>query len=358
MSALTQKDVVEKLNISRVTLSRVLNNSPLVKSSTRERVLEELKALNYEPNILAQGLKNKSTKTIGLVGPASIRISNIGKLNAIYEATQKQGYSIAMGYSNGTAEEDRDCIRKLRARMVDGLIVMGRGLKETIPIYQEVINRGIPMVSLFPLAGLAMDCVYVDTQDAYKRLTQYLISLGHEKIGLLINDSHSEFTLHREKGFRAAIKEADLALNENWIVYARPENATGKHDESSEIRLWGNADYAIGYIAMKKLLSRKNLPTASLCLSDEAAVGALKAADELGCRVPEDMALVGYNDDDLAPYARIPLTTMRQPHDLIGEGAVSLLIDRIENKLKKSAVIKPIPTSLVVRESCGAHLKA
>jgi DNA-binding LacI/PurR family transcriptional regulator len=354
---LTQKEIVDKLGISRGTLHRVLSNSPLVKGATRERILRELKDLNYEPNVLAQGLKTRSTRSIGLIGPSSLRMSNIDKLNAIYLAARNRGYSITLGYSNGTAEEDAECIRKLRARMVDGFIALGRGLQETVPVYKDLIDRGIPLVTLYPLPDLETDCVYVDTGEAYKRLTQYLISLGHEKIGLLINDSRSEFTLNREIGFRAAMKEADLAINENWVVHATSDGEPAAHDEAGEIRIWGTSDYYTGYWGLSGLLKRKNRPSAVLCLSDEGAIGALKAADEADCHVPADIAIVGYDNKDCAEFARVPLTTMHQPDDEVGEGAVSLLIDRIEKRLTNDPVNCPIQASLVVRESCGAKLK-
>lgn len=359
MAELTQKEIVDRLNISRGTLHRVLNDSPKVKASTRERVLRELEKMNYVPNMLAQGLKTRTTRTIGLVGPASLRLSNIDKLNALYQVARRKGYSITLGYSNGTAEEDEECVRRLRARMVDGFIVLGRGLKETVPLYQGLIDQGIPLVTLYPLPGLNADCVYVDTAGAFKRITQHLIGLGHEKIGLLINDSRSEYSLNRERGFRAALKEADLSLNENWVVRACVEGQGQEHDEAAEVRIWSVSDYEVGYVGMCRILERKNRPSAVLCLSDEAAIGALKAADELGCRVPEDIAVVGYNDDTCARFARVPLTTMHQPDKLVGERAVELLLRRIESQDEPwEPSLYPIEPELIIRKSCGANFNS
>jgi LacI family transcriptional regulator len=108
--SLTQHEIVSKLGISRGTLHRVLTNSPLVKASTRDRVLEELQRLNYTPNAIARGLKTKRTRTIGIIGPAAIRMSNIEKLNALHFAAKRQGYSLLVGYSDGSSEEDAECI--------------------------------------------------------------------------------------------------------------------------------------------------------------------------------------------------------------------------------------------------------
>jgi len=352
--SLTQHEIVSRLGISRGTLHRVLSDSPLVKSSTRERVLEELKRLNYVPNAIAQGLKTRTTRTIGLVGPASLRMSNIDKLNAIYQAARGRGYSITLGYSDGSAEADAQCIRELRARMVDGFIAIGRGLEETVPVYSELARTGTPLVTLYPLPKLEVDCVYVDTRRAYAEMTRHFIGLGHTRIGLLINASRSLFTVNRELGFRDAMKKAGLPVQEDWIIRASPDGDPVRHDEAGEMRIWDISDYQYGYWGMTALLAKRKKPTAILCLSDENAIGALRAADEAGVSVPEEIALMGYDDKEPARFARIPLSTMRQPDDKVGAEAVTLLVDRIENRLSQKRVVRPLNASLVIRNSCGA----
>lgn len=352
--SLTQHEIVNQLGISRGTLHRVLSDSPLVKASTRERVLRELERLNYVPNAIAQGLKNRKTRTFGLVGPAALRISNIDKLNAIYRAAREKGYSITLGYSDGTAESDAKCIRELRARMVDGFIAMGRGLAETAPVYQQLIEADMPLVTLYPLPNLKTDCVYVDTRKAYREMTEHFIKLGHEKIGLLINASRSSFALNRESGFRDAMKKAKLPVREEWIVHATPDGAPISQDEAGEIRIWGTSDYQSGFLAMSLVLAKRERPTALLCLSDEGAIGALRAADVAEVKVPEEIALIGYDDKEPARFARVPLTTMHQPDEKIGNEAISLLVDRIENRLPPHPVIRPLSATLVIRDSCGA----
>jgi DNA-binding LacI/PurR family transcriptional regulator len=353
--SLTQHEIVSRLGISRGTLHRVLSDSPLVKTSTRERVLEELKKLNYVPNAIAQGLKTRTTRTIGLVGPASLRMSNIDKLNAIYHSARSRGYSITLGYSDGSAEADAQCIRELRARMVDGFIAIGRGLEETVPVYSELARTGIPLVTLYPLPNLDVDCVYVDTRRAYREMTQHFVDLGHTQIGLLINSSRSLFTVNRELGFRDAMDNAGLSVREEWIIRASPDADPGRHDEAGEIRIWDISDYQYGYWGMSVLLARRKRPTAILCLSDENAIGALRAADEAGVSVPGEIALMGYDDKEPARFARVPLSTMRQPDEKVGAAAVTLLVDRIENRLPKKRIVRPLTASLVIRNSCGAR---
>lgn len=354
----TQKEIVDKLGISRGTLHRVLSNSPLVKESTRERVMRELNRLNYTPNLIAQGLKTKSTRTIGLIGPAALRIANISKLDAIYQAARAKGYTISLGYSDGSASADAQCIRELKARMVDGFIAMGRGLAETAPVYQELVRQGSPLVTLYPLPGLDVDCVYIDTRKAYSDLTNHFVKLGHKKIGLMINPSRSQFSVNREQGFRDAMKAARLPVNEDWIIHASPDGSPFNQDEAGEIKLWDVSDYQSGFWAMTMLLSRRERPTAALCLSDESAIGALRAADLAGVRIPEEIALCGYDDKEPARFARVPLTTVHQPDERLAEEAVSLLLDRMAGRLPAKTVLRSIPATLVVRDSCGARLRS
>lgn len=352
--SLTQHQVVEKLGISRGTLHRILVGSPLVKDSTRERVLKELERLNYTPNIIAQGLKTRRTKTIGIVGPAAIRMANIEKVNALHIAAQHHGYSAIIGYSNGSLEEDSKCILDLQSRMVDGFVALGRGLPESLPLYKSITDGGTPLVTLYPIPGLECDCVYVDTVKAFRELTEHLIGLGHKKIGLLLDSSSSQYTINREAGFREAMKNAGLPVNEDWIVHVTPDGNPSSAGKEDEHRLWQISDYQLGFWGTSLLLAKRARPTALVCFSDEFAIGALRACDLAKVSVPGDLAITGYDDKEPAKFARVPLTTMHQPDSKIGEKAISLLIRRIEdNPKKRKPLTQAFSASLVIRESCG-----
>jgi len=353
--SLTQQQIVAKLGISRGTLHRVLIDSPLVKSSTRERVLKELEKLNYVPNIIAQGLKTHRTKTIGIIGPASIKIANIDKINAIHLAARRRGYTAIIGYSNGTSEEDAACVRELRSRMVDGFVAIGRGFGDSVPLYRSLLEAGIPLVTLYPVDGLKADCVHVDTRKAFETLTAHLIGLGHTKIGLLIDASASLYTVNRERGFRAAMKKARLPVNEEWIIRITPDGALESGDPGAT-GSWQASDYQLGFWGASLLLAKRERPTALVSFSDEFAIGVLRACDLAGVSVPSDLALTGYDDKEPAKFARVPLTTMHQPDDRVGEEAVTLLLKRIEEKeVPSSPVTVAMEARLVVRSSCGAR---
>ncbi len=354
--ALTQHDIVKQLGISRGTLHRVLAGSPLVKASTKERVLRELEKLNYTPNIIAQGLKTRRTKTIGIVGPAAIKVANIDKVNALHLAARQHGYSVIIGYSNGSAEQDTECIRQLKSRMVDGLVVFGRGLPESVPLYQALIEEGIPLVTLYPLIGLNADCVYIDTRKAFQQLTEHLIKAGHKDIGLLVDSSSSQYTVNRELGFREAMKKAGLPVNEEWVIHVAPDGTASSSGMENERRLWETSDYQLGFMGTTLALARHSRPTALVWFSDEFAIGALRACDLAEVRVPDSLAITGYDDKESAKYARVPLTTVHQPDEKLGSEAISLRIKRIEGG---SPVENPTTVALkgqlVIRDSCGAR---
>jgi len=357
--SLTQHEIVDKLGISRGTLHRILTGSPLVKASTRERVLGELEKLQYVPNAIARGLKTKRTNTIGIIGPGALKLANIDKVNALHRAAWERGYSVFFGYSDGSAEEDARCIQELRARMVDGFIAFGRGIAAGIPNFQKLLDQDIPLVTLYPIPGLDTDCVYVDTKKAFHELTAHLISRGHRKIGLLLDSSASQFTINRDLGFRSAMEEAKLPVREDWILRVTPDGSATAAKQpgagtTNEKSVWQISDYQYGFWGASQMLAKRDRPTAIVCFSDEYAIGALRAADLAGVKVPTELALVGYDDKEPAKFARVPLTTMHQPDEKVGQEAVSLLLERIEGKLaSKKRMVRPLQAQLVVRESCG-----
>lgn len=352
--AYTQHQIVKRLGISRATLHRVLTNSPKVKSTTRERVLKELESLNYVPNAIAQSLKTSRTQTLGVMGPATANASQTAKLTSLYVAARDLGYSIIFAYSDGSPEADANSIRELQSRMVDGIIAFDRGLSDNTKLYEALIKSGMPLVTLYPVNGVETDCIYVDTRDAFRRLTEHLISLGHSDIGLLITASNSSYMINRELGFRDALKQANLPINESWIVYASADGQNTIKPEKDEAASWKISDYQYGFWGASLLFARKRRPTALVCLNDEAAIGALRAADLAEISVPEELALVGYNNKDDAKFARVPLTTMHQPDEMIGKEVLNILIGRIKNKLAEAPVVQSLKTQLIIRESCGS----
>jgi DNA-binding LacI/PurR family transcriptional regulator len=345
---MTQHQLVRKLGVSRGTLHRVLTNSPLVKTTTRDRILKQLESLDYTPNAIARGLKTKRTMTIGIIGPATIRTANIEKINALYVAARDRGYHIQLGYSDGSPQADELCIRDLRSRMVDGMVVLGRGMADNIPQYQILLKAHVPFVTLYPIPGLRADCVYVDTKKAFSDLVMHLAGLGHRDIAILLDASVSQYSRNREAGFRSGMRRAGIPVREEWVIRSLEE--TG-------IKVWTpeKTDYELGFQAATRLFASSHIPTAVVCFSDEFAIGTLKAAALAGLDVPSRLAIVGYDDNIAAAYARVPLTTMRQPVELLASRVIDLLVDRIDNNDSPPPARMALPATLVIRDSCGSR---
>lgn len=349
---MTQHEVARKLGVSRGTLHRVLTGSSLVGAETCERVRRGLEELHYTPNTIARALKTKRTMTLGVAGPGASKLANLDKLYEVHQAAAAAGYTVIVGYSNGSVEEDERCIRELRARMVDGLIVFSRGLRGGGRPLRAALAAGQPVVALYPLPGVSVDCVYVDTRGAFAELTRHLIGLGHRDIGLLTDSSESEYTKNRERGFQDAMRAAGLPVRSEWVVRARPEDGGDAGSPPSEHRLWQCSDFDLGYRAALQAFQTRPRPTALVCYSDEFAIGALRAADQAGVRIPQEVSLVGYNDSDAARYARVPLTTMHQPNQALGQEAVELLLRRMEEGASAGPpIVQVVKATLVVRES-------
>lgn len=345
---LTQHQLVRKLGVSRGTLHRVLTNSPLVKTATRDRVLKQLESLDYTPNVIARGLKTKRTMTIGIIGPSTIRTANIEKINALYIAARNRGYHIQLGYSDGSPQADELCIRDLRSRMVDGMVVLGRGMTDNIPQYKTLLKANVPFVTLYPIPGLKADCVYIDTKKAFSELVTHLAGLGHRDIAVLLDASVSQYSRNREAGFRSGMRRAGIPVRNDWVI-------RGIEESGEQVQAREKTDYELGFQVASRLFASAHIPTAVVCFSDEFAIGTLKAAALAGLDVPSRLAIVGYDDNIAAAYARVPLTTMRQPVELLASRAIDLLIDRIDNNASPSPSRIALPATLVIRESCGSR---
>lgn len=355
---LKQQEIADKLGISRGTLHRVLVGSPLVSKKTRERIEEGLKTINYIPNRAAQSLKMGRSLCLGILGPARIRLSNNIKMEGIYRTAEKRGYSVIISYSDGSRERDERGINYLLSQMVDGIITMGRGLCQPSDHFKFYQQTGKPIVSIYPIHDFECDCITLDTATAFEHMTRYLIELGHTRIGLAVfMPRTSRFVQTREHGYVRALEKAGIPFDPGYLVYASPSIMSGENIPYVEDLETADMDFASGFWATREILRRRPPPTALVCASDDTAIGALRAAHIAGLKVPEDLALIGYDDTAVTRYTNPPLTTVEQPNYRMGERAVEVLLDRIEGvNTSKEFIAETVPFRLVVRDSCGGHL--
>jgi LacI family transcriptional regulator len=330
----TIKDISKVAGVSITTVSRALNGYSDVNENTRNKVLKVAKELNYVPNTIARSLVMNKSKTIGLLvsgfTKGSIKDNFMVEVMAgINEYAADSDYDLVLFSTNSTKQREKSYSQLCKERRVDGAII--QGIKIDDPYLQEVVSSEIPCVLIdIPIENDTVAFVTTDNALGAKKAVQHLIDLGHTNIALVNGHEKAFVSKRRLDGYVEALKSANLHLHEDWIV-------DGKFDE------------ATAELVAEKLLRLNPEITAIFCASDLMGLGALKAANKLGKRIPEDLSIVGYDDIILAAYASPPLTTIAQNKFKMGYEAAKLLIHMLEGSYKPENVT--LETELIIRNS-------
>ena len=327
--------VAKVAGVSSATVSNVLNDAPHVSQAMRQRVLSVVETLNFRPNSVARSLKTKSTATIGLVTNDIDGVFTMPMMRGVEEAVSAEGLSVLLCNAYGGAQREREHLTLLLNKQVDGIILMNgnriheRGLP-ALPL------GDVPVVYLFQYThDLPIPCVVPDNFGGGVLGTQHLISLGRRRIALINGPAHHyDATYLRLGGYKQALQEAGLAVDPALL-------RVGDWHERS------------GYTLAHELMALPEPPDAIFCCNDQLAIGALDALHELRVAVPDDIALVGFNNGHSSPYQRPPLTSVALPLLEMGKLAGELLVAAVRG-LPAEAKIHQVPCYLVRRESCGA----
>ena len=333
--ALTIEHIASLAEVSRSTVSRVLNNHPSVRPSVRERVLQVIREQNYAPQAAARNLASSRTDTIGMLIPRSAAKSLAdpfiaSMIRSVFEASAQQGYFALLALL--TADMEPGFYEHiLRSRHFDGVIMFSSDIDD--PILPLLIKDGGPLVLIGRHPYLLNVCsVDVENREGAREAVTHLINLGHRRIGLINGELQMEAGQARRDGYKQALVEAGMAID-------------------AELMVDGMFTEAAAYQATLKLVDLPHPPTAVFAASDTMAIGALHAAHQRGMGVPDDIALIGYDDLPLAAYATPPLTSVHQPIGEMGAQAVRLLIEQIRGQGPATSV--RLPARLVVRDSSG-----
>jgi LacI family transcriptional regulator len=334
---LTLEDVAHQAGVSRSTVSRVVNNQPNVRETVRERVLEIIQNTGYSPHAAARTLASQHSWTIGLILPLSVSIFFTDPYyphltKGIAQSCNLHDYTLAF-YLVGTKEDERIIFPRVVGKgLLDGVLVQS-GHHGDQWIIGRMIDASIPILVLGrPFRSDNVSYIDIDNISAAYTAVSHLIRLGHKHIGTITGPTSSTVGLDRLEGYRRAILERSLVLDEAMIIE-------------------GDFTEAGGYYAMNKLLASK--PDAVFAASDIMALGAIRAIYEHGLRIPDDIAIVGFDDLPIATHSDVQLTTVRQPVVQFGIQAVELLLDLIENGINPPRHII-LDTELIIRDSCGA----
>ena len=337
--AVTIYDVAERAGVGIATVSRVLNDSPRVREATRQRVLAAIEELNYYPGAAARTLLSGRTRTIGFIlcqSPNRIFADAFlpEVLRGVGDAVQESGFRVLV-HSVEDVSAPQAYIRLVREKHTDGIILSGpRSDDQQLP---RLKAEGFPVVLLGQLPGSDIPFVDVDNVGAARRAVNHLLGLGHRRVGMITN-APLVYTAARDRlaGYRQMLEEAGIPLNEEFVCY-------GDFREES------------GRVAMSQLLDLPEPPTAVFVASDMVAFGALVAIKQRGLTIPDDVALVGFDDVQLAHYVDPPLTTVQLPAYDLGYCAATLLTQLIDDEpVEKQEIL--LQTELVVRQSCGTHV--
>jgi DNA-binding LacI/PurR family transcriptional regulator len=338
----TLADIAAQASVTPMTVSRVLNSSGYVHAETRERVLRVAREMNYRRNGLARGLKRQRTETVGMVigdiaNPFAAELSR-----GVREVLEERGYTLFICISEHNPKEDVEAFDSLADHRADGIIVATRASKTGNERLEELIDSGVPIA----LIGRDFHHAHADhvTADHLRggyEATNHLIQLGHKRIGFIGVSLTEGLRLRRFQGYLEALNEHGLPIEEQLIVGGR---CTGE-------QMPGYSTEEMGYDGMLKLLDLKNPPTAIFARNDFTAIGALNAIKRAGLRIPEDIAVVGYDDIPLASHISPALTTVRQPTRDQGRAAAQFLLNRIEGDREQPRSEKIFQCELVVRES-------
>ena len=306
-------DVAEKTGYSITTISRAINDHPYVSDKTKKKIFDAMKELDYYPNNVAQQLRGKGTKLIGVIISFVINPFFTYLVDAIEKAAYQVGYQIVILQTLEEPEREKKFIEMLKKRQLDGLIMTS--LDDDSPEVLKLITEGKIVVCNRYLGEQNIPLIHVDEKKATYEATYYLLSKGHRKIGYVTGNRGSMLPVDpRFEGYVQALKEFDIEPNSNYIFPRRLTISDGKSTLTDVL--------ALG----------EERPDALLVISDVVASGILSQCHLLNIKVPETLAIIGFDDQPIAEALYPGLTTVRQPIKEMGEYVAALIIANIEHR--------------------------
>lgn len=333
MRTTTIRDVARRAGVGLGTVSRVINDSPLVSESTRERVLQIIAELNFVPNPTARRLSLGKTLTIAVVVPFFTRPAQTGRLRGIENALVESDYDLTI-YNVETVQRRDYCIREVpRKERADGAIIQSLSPRnEDIP-FLLAADVPIVLVDANHPSLHQLNRVVINDIEGGRLATQHLIDLGHHRIGFVSDylEEPFNFTSSRDRfaGYREALQAARIPFRTEY----HQQGEHGRHQ---------------AYCLAMEMLARPTPPTAIFAASDTQAMGVLQAARENNLRVPEDLSVVGYDDIEVAEY--LGLTTIRQLLYESGQRGVELLLEILQEP-STQPICEVMPVELVARST-------
>ncbi len=357
MSGITQHQIAAKLNISRSTVAAVLSNTPRARISQaiRESVLETAREMGYVPNRHAQIISKGKSGMIGIINFGIYEQLPQQKVQFAAHAFLKERFEPVVSNALWFADRGGAVCRRMVESRVEGVLLIHPTLHFTQKHLDILLDAGIPVVVLGGTALQGVTKYMSDKEQGFYTLTNHLLDLGHRRLTVMLGRDSTEKKNAPSWHARNAIAGFERALKER----ANPAVTGTIHLIHHLVRPseQNHNPYEPGRVAMREILSKATLPDAVLCSNDNWAMGALAACAEADVKVPEDLAITGFENEPLSQYGQLPLTTMAHPaREMAEQGALTLLsLVRKETTLEDRLIT--LPCDLIVRRSCGSHLR-
>jgi len=328
------KDIAAQAGVSVMTVSKALRGAGDLAPQTKTRLKLLAQQMGYVPDSMAQGLRNRTTKLLGLILPSVTNPIFARTVAAIEERAHESGSDLILAHTLNIPEREEACVRRLLSRRVDGLFVVPvYRLAPTASIYEELARRRTPTVILGHRAPFCAGFHNVETDDlqASALLTRHLLELGHKKIAFLCGPISAPWASERLEGYRRALRDAQLEPDDRLLFNA---GATIEEGEKAAVQLLHEAPSV----------------TAVQAASDLAAIGAANLFLNQRLQIPKDISVVGFGDILMSEYFRVPLTTARQPKLRLGLAAADMM-----HKLLRGEQPEPrrLPVEIILRASSG-----
>ena len=338
----TQLDVARKAGVSRATVSYVINNRPdrqvPISKETRLRVLEVVEELGYEPDTRAQALRSGGTKTLGLIIPDIRNPHFVETVDGVEREARASGYHLLFSNLGLNNEYGDEIFRDLLGQRIDGLILMGGIIYQSVVAknaLNRLLKRRLSIVEITDRSDISyqVDLVISDYRQATGEVMSHLLSLGHKRIGIILGVARPAMAVDRLDPYQESLRAAGLPVDPALIAECGPAIEEG-------------------YQAALRLLKLPSRPTALIAINDLLALGALRAAADLGLRISEDLSLVGFDDIFVDTYLVPRLTSVSKDTVDIGREAVRLVLERIQNPDRPRQIVNRA-ARFIPRESTG-----
>ena len=331
------KDLAKELNVSIATVSRALRNSSEIGEEMQRRVKDLAKKMNYRPNPFAQSLRKEAPKIIGVVVPNLVTHYYAAVLDGIEDEARKSGYSVISANSHEDCDVEAQAVDNFISLQVEGIIACLAQTTTDYSHFEEISAMGIPLV-FFGRTCLSdrFSSVTANGDEAAQMATQHLIDTGSRRIAFIGGPNHLDMVQRRKHGYLEALRENRIPIERELVVCNK-------------------IDYQVALEETIKLLQSPNRPDAILAFNDIITFAAFTAIKQLGLRIPEDVALIGFTDDAHAAYVTPRMSAIEDQSHLMGATACQMLLNHIQGDTKVCK--KVVPQQLVIRETSAKNKK-